>query len=98
VGHLAYEERLRELGLFSLEKRRLGGIMSMYKYLMRASEEDRAGPFSVVLSERIGGNGHKLKCRKFHVVGGVTRPKEIVESPSLETVTNVTGQGLEKPA
>lgn len=52
----------------------------------------------MVSSERTGGNRPKLKCRKFHVIIGVTKPKEIVESPFLETVTNVTGQGLERHA
>jgi len=30
VEHLSYEKKLRELGLFSVEKRRLSGIISVY--------------------------------------------------------------------
>ncbi|GAB0190315.1 hypothetical protein GRJ2_001496800 [Grus japonensis] len=98
LEHLSYEDRLRESGLSSLEKRRLRGeFITAFQYLKSGCKKNGDGLFSKACCDRTRGNGFKLKegrfrldrrkkCFMMRVVKHWKRlPREVADAPSLET-------------
>jgi len=68
LEHLSCEDRLRQLGLFSLEKRRLhGDLIAACKYLQGAYKKAGEGLFTRACSVRTSGNSFKLKQSRFRL-------------------------------
>ena len=62
LKHLPYKDRLRELGLFGLEKRRLwGDLIAAFQHLKGAYKQEGRQLFTRVNNSRTRGNGLKLK-------------------------------------
>ena len=63
---LSYEDRLRELGLFSLEKRRLWeDLIVAFQYLNESYKKEGDRLFRKVYGDRTRGNDSKLKEDRF---------------------------------
>ena len=88
---------MRELGLFSLEKGRLQGDLTVaFQYLKGAYKQEEEQLFMRVDSDRTRGNGFKMRQgrfrldirKKFFTQWVVTHwnrlPKEVVDAPSVE--------------
>ncbi|KFZ45902.1 hypothetical protein N321_12173, partial [Antrostomus carolinensis] len=87
LQHLSYEDRPRELGLFSL---------AAFQYLKGAYKKSGEGLFIRAINDKTSGNGFKLEegrfridiRKKFFTVRVVRHwnrlPKEVVDTPSLE--------------
>jgi len=66
LEHLCYEDRLRELGLFSLETRRLqGDLTASFQYLKGDSRQEGDQLFTWAYSKRTRGNGFKVQEGRF---------------------------------
>ncbi|KFW10886.1 hypothetical protein N327_07247, partial [Fulmarus glacialis] len=87
LEHLPYEDRLRELGLFSVETALL---IAAFQYLKGPYRKGGEGLFIRECSDRTRGSDFKVKEGRFRLnirkklFTGGTGPREVVDAPSLE--------------
>jgi len=99
LQRLHYRNRLRELGLFSVGKRRLqADLIAAFQYLTGAYKKAGEGLFVRACSDSVRGNGFKLEegrfrldiRKKFFTVRVVRHwnrlPSEAVNAPCLEAL------------
>jgi len=68
LEHLSCEDRMRELGLFSMEKRRLRrDLIAAFQFVQGVYEKAGEGLFTKACSGRTRGNGFKLGEDRFRL-------------------------------
>jgi len=68
LEHLSYEEGVRELGLFSLEKRRCwADLIAAFQCLKGAYRKEGANLFSRACCNRTRSSGFKLRESRFRL-------------------------------